>query len=129
MLAAAATLVIPVLLPDMHERYFYLAEVLIVIAIFVDCRFAFAAAGIQAASISTYLGYLENARNVPLGAAAVVAVGAALAAAVVLVLRLRRTAAGADPTNQPDEQAQLPRLGSAPGHSRSTTLLAARAPD
>jgi hypothetical protein len=76
MVAAAATLLIPLLLPQMHERYFYLAEVLTVIAIFVDRRFVLAAICIQAASISTYLAYLENARNVPLGLAAIVALGA-----------------------------------------------------
>jgi Gpi18-like mannosyltransferase len=92
MVAAAATLLIPLLLPQMHERYFYLAEVLTVIAIFVDRRFVAAAVGIQAASISTYLAYLENARNVPLGLAAVVALGAGVAAAVVVVLRLRTPA-------------------------------------
>jgi hypothetical protein len=89
MVAAAATLLIPLLLPQMHERYFYLAEVLTVIAAFVDRRFALAAVGIQAASISTYLAYLENARNLPLGLTAAVALGAALAAVVVVVLRLR----------------------------------------
>jgi len=93
MVAAAATLLIPLLLPQMHERYFYLAEVLTVIAIFVDRRFVLAAIGIQAASISTYLTYLENARNVPLRLAAVVALGAGVAAAVVVVLRLRTPAA------------------------------------
>jgi len=93
MVAAAATLLIPLLLPQMHERYFYLAEVLTAIAIFVDRRFVPAAVGIQAASISTYLAYLENARNVPLGLAAVVALGAGVAAAVVVVLRLRTPAA------------------------------------
>jgi hypothetical protein len=60
-------------LTDGYSFNFYLAEVLTVIAIFVDRRFVLAAAGIQAASISTYVAYLENARNVPLGLAAVVA--------------------------------------------------------
>jgi Gpi18-like mannosyltransferase len=93
MVAAAATLLIPLLLPQMHERYFYLAEVLTVIAIFVDRRFVPAAVGIQAASISTYLAYLENARNVPLGLTAVVALVAGVAAAVVVAVRLRTPAA------------------------------------
>ena len=109
MVAAAATLLIPLLLPQMHERYFYLAEVLTVIAIFVDRRFVLAAIGIQAASISTYLAYLENARNVPLGLAAVVALGAGVAAAVVVVLRLRTPAASG---NQDLQARQRPTVDS-----------------
>jgi Gpi18-like mannosyltransferase len=103
MVAAAATLLIPLLLPQMHERYFYLAEVLMVVAIFVDRRFAVAAVGIQAASISTYLAYLENARNLPLGLTAVIALGAGVAAVVVVVLRLRTPVA---PGNQDLEALQ-----------------------
>ena len=129
MVAAAATLAIPVLLPDMHERYFYLAEVLTVIAIFVDRRFAIAALGIQAASISTYLAYLENARNVPLGLTAMLALGAAVAAAVVLVVRLKASSKDDRRKIVEDGSDQAGRVGNAPGQSRSTSLLAARAPD
>jgi Gpi18-like mannosyltransferase len=112
MVAAAATLLIPLLLPQMHERYFYLAEVLTVIAIFVDRRFVLAAVGIQSASISTYLAYLENARNVPLGLAAVVALGAGVAAAVLVVLRLR-TAVAAGNQNLTAQQASNPSFAEA----------------
>ena len=89
LLAATSTLVIPVLLPEMHERYFYLAEVLLVVAAFVDWRFVLPAVGIQLASITTYLSYLANRTSVPLGWAAVVAVLAALSAAVLLMVALR----------------------------------------
>ena len=67
---------IPLLLPEMHERYFYLAEVLTVLAAFVDRRFIAVAAGIQIASISTYLSYLNDSSPLSLGVAAVVALGA-----------------------------------------------------
>jgi Gpi18-like mannosyltransferase len=112
MVAAAATLLIPLLLPQMHERYFYLAEVLTVIAIFVDRRFVLAAVGIQAASISTYLAYLQSARNVPLGLTAVVALGAGVAAAVLVVLRLR-TAVAAGNQNLTAQQASNPSFAEA----------------
>lgn len=38
LVAATATLVVPLLLPQMQERYFYLAEVLLVVACFVGRR-------------------------------------------------------------------------------------------
>lgn len=85
LLAATSTLVIPMLLPEMHERYFYLAEVLLVVAAFVDWRFVLPAVGIQLASITTYLSYLANRTSVPLGWAAVVAVLATLLATGLLV--------------------------------------------
>ena len=87
-MAATATLVIPLLLPEMHERYFYLAEVLTVLAAFVDRWFIAVAAGIQIASISTYLSYLDNASLLSLGMAAAVAIGAGVLAAIILVRRL-----------------------------------------
>ncbi len=64
---ATAALLIPLLLPNMHERYFYLAEVLLVVACLVDLRFLIPALGIQVASISTYLGYLRNQPLMPVG--------------------------------------------------------------
>jgi hypothetical protein len=89
LVAATATLLVPLLLPQMHERYFYLAEVLLVVACMVDWRFVVPALGIQLASISTYLGYLRNQSLMPLWAAAVFAVAAGLSAAVLLVRSLR----------------------------------------
>jgi Gpi18-like mannosyltransferase len=89
LVAATSTLLIPLLLPQMHERYFYLAEVLLVVACMVDWRFLVPALGIQIASISTYFGYLRNQSLMPLGAAAGFAVAAGLAAAWLLVRTLR----------------------------------------
>lgn len=89
LVAATSALLIPLLLPNMHERYFYLAEVLLVIACMVDLRFLVPALGIQVASISTYLGYLHNQPLMPLQAAAAFASVAGVTAAVLLVLSLR----------------------------------------
>ncbi len=90
LVAAASALVVPLLLPEMHERYFYLAEVLLVLAGFVDRRFLLPAAGIQFASVTTYLSYLLDRPVFPLGAAAAVALASGIGAAVLLVLALNR---------------------------------------
>ncbi len=89
LVAAASTMVIPWLLPEMHERYFYLAEVLLVVAIAVDKRMILPAAAIQAASSITYLSYLGGSDLVPLEITAVFGLVAAVGAGLVLVLRLR----------------------------------------
>ncbi|MGC3994629.1 MAG: glycosyltransferase 87 family protein [Propionicimonas sp.] len=89
LVAACCALVVPLLLPEMHERYFYLAEVLLVLAAFVEWRFALPALGIQLASTSTYLAYLLDTHVVPLAAAAAVAAASGLAAVALLVLALR----------------------------------------
>jgi Gpi18-like mannosyltransferase len=89
LVAATSALLIPLLLPQMHERYFYLAEVLLVVACMVDRRFVVAALGIQVASISTYLGYLRDQPLMPLPVAAVFALAAGVAATWLLVVDLR----------------------------------------
>jgi Gpi18-like mannosyltransferase len=89
LLAAVAALVIPLLLPGMHERYFYLAEVLLVVAGAVDRRFVLPALGLQSASSATYLSYLVNQTAVPLSVSAALALGSGLVAVALLVTRLR----------------------------------------
>lgn len=89
LVAAASTLIIPLLLPQMHERYFYLAEVLTVLAIFVGRGWIAVAACIEAASVSTYLSYLNGTTSIPLGLAALAAMSGAVLAAVLLLRRLR----------------------------------------
>jgi Gpi18-like mannosyltransferase len=90
LVAATATLVVPLLLPEMHERYFYLGEVLaIVAAVAVDRKFAAVALLMQVASTSTYLGYLAEDPLVPLRFASMLALAAAITAIAVLILRLR----------------------------------------
>ncbi|HEY8663998.1 MAG TPA: hypothetical protein VIL68_10310 [Propionibacteriaceae bacterium] len=92
LVAATSTLLIPLLLPQMHERYFYLAEVFLVVAAMVDRRFVVAALGIQVESISTYLGYLRDQPLMPLTVAAVFALAAGVAATWLLVQVLRASA-------------------------------------
>ncbi|MFL6063847.1 MAG: glycosyltransferase 87 family protein [Friedmanniella sp.] len=95
LVAATATLVVPLLLPEMHERYFYVAEVLaVVVAVAVDRRFVAVALLMQLSSTSTYLGYLAGDPLVPLGVASMLALGAAVVAAAVLVTRLRARPGG-----------------------------------
>ncbi|SER12675.1 Protein of unknown function [Microlunatus flavus] len=89
LVAATLSLVVPLLLPEMHERYFFLGEVMAVVAVFVDRRFLVVAGLMQVATLSTYWTYLERQTVLPLEAAAVVALAAAATATVVLVLRLR----------------------------------------
>lgn len=91
LLAASVTLVFPVLLPDMHERYFYVAEVLTVLAVFVNRKFLAVSIGIQFASVFTYLAYLVNGESpiLPLGLLAVAAVASGILAMVLLIRQLR----------------------------------------
>lgn len=51
---------------------------------FIDARYWWAAAGIQLASISTYLSYLLDRTTVPLGWAAVLAGAAGVVACMLL---------------------------------------------
>jgi len=92
LVAATSTLLIPLLLPQRHERYFYLAEVFLVVAAIIDRRFVVAALGIQVESISTYLGYLRDQPLMPLTVAAVFALAAGVAATWLLVQVLRASA-------------------------------------
>ena len=92
LVAATLSLVVPLLLPEMHERYFFLGEVLAVLAAFVDRRFLAVAALMQVATLSTYWTYLARTTVLPLEAASGVALAAAVVATAVLVLRLRRPA-------------------------------------
>jgi hypothetical protein len=89
LVAATCTMVIPWLLPEMHERYFYLAEVLLVLGAAVDKRMLLPAAAIQAASSVTYISYLRGSNVLPLEITAILGLIATIGAAIVLVLRLR----------------------------------------
>ena len=89
LVAATLSLVVPLLLPEMHERYFYLGEVLAVLAAFVDRRFLVVAVLMQIATLSTYWSYLTNTATLPLGTAAGFALVAALTATAISFVRLR----------------------------------------
>lgn len=92
--AAASSYLIPLLLPEMHERYFYLAEVLTVLAAFADWRWVLPAAAIQTAGVTTYLAYLLDHSVFPLRWAAGIALAGGLAAAALLVAGLARDRGG-----------------------------------
>lgn len=87
--AATSTLIIPFLLPQMHERYFYLAEVLLVLVACVQPWFAVPAALIQVASVGTYLSYLRGSNVWPLTVSAGFAAAACLCAGILLVWMCR----------------------------------------
>lgn len=89
LVAATSALLIPLLLPHMHERYFYLAEVLLVVACMVNRRYVVPAVALQIASISTYLAFLRGEALMPLALAAVFAMVAGVAATWFLVVDLR----------------------------------------
>ena len=92
LVAATSALIIPLLLPHMHDRYFYLAEILLVVACMVNRRFVVAALGLQVASISTYLAFLRGEPLMPLALAAVFALAAGVVATWLLVQVLRTSA-------------------------------------
>ena len=103
LVAATVSLVLPLLLPEMHERYFYLGEVLALVAVLVDRRFLAVALLMQVATLSTYWTYLQRTTVLPLEAASVLALLAAVVATTVLVLRLRRRAT-AGPVGRTEER-------------------------
>ncbi len=93
LLLIASTLAIstPFFLPSMHDRYFFLADVLTVMVAFVVPRAWPAAVLMQLASLPTYLSYLWGV-SVPFAAAGA---SAALALAwTVLVLLARKPSLG-----------------------------------
>jgi hypothetical protein len=59
-LAATQLVAIPFFLPEMHDRYFYLADALLVAAAFVVPRLIPAAVAAEAASLIVYGAYLWN---------------------------------------------------------------------
>ncbi|MET9316365.1 glycosyltransferase 87 family protein [Kribbella sp. NPDC003505] len=79
---AASALLTPYLLPSMHERYFYLAEVLTVLAAFWRPVLLPVPVLLQVAAVSTYLNYFLRPRQV--GDLRVLAVLLAVAIGVLL---------------------------------------------
>lgn len=88
--AASSALIVPLLLPEMHERYFYLAEVLLLVAVAIRPAWLIPAMGIQAASAVTYLAFLRGSDIVPLGWLAALAAVAGVSAAFLLRRELAR---------------------------------------
>jgi Gpi18-like mannosyltransferase len=59
-LLAATLLISPYLLPKMHDRYFYPADVFLALLAFIHPRCRYAALAIQAASLAVTLAYLSG---------------------------------------------------------------------
>jgi Gpi18-like mannosyltransferase len=81
-------LVIPFLLPDMHERYFFLADVVSIIYAFYFPRFFFVAIIVQLCSLLSYAPYLLNTQIVGLSFVAFVVLVMSIVTLTDLVLTL-----------------------------------------
>jgi Gpi18-like mannosyltransferase len=89
LLATFSVLLAPFLLPHMHERYFYAADVLTIVLAFYRPRWAFVAVLVQLASLLSYWPFLFRHDAVPLAVLALVET-AALVSLCVLAVRLVR---------------------------------------
>jgi Gpi18-like mannosyltransferase len=65
--ATVSVLLLPFLLPQMHERYFYLAEIFSLLLACLSVRMVWVAAAIQFASAITYLVEFLNDDALPIG--------------------------------------------------------------
>ncbi len=65
-LAAACLLILPYILPMMHDRYFFLAEVFFLLFAFFRPRISFVAVGLQIAALVTYSYYFFGTSFLPL---------------------------------------------------------------
>ena len=112
-LATTAAIAAPFLLPGMHERYFFLADVLTVVAAFyLPRRLWFLPLMIQTASLMSYVSFLFGTR--PPGGypvLAVVVLAAGVLAAYHLLRDLRPPPQPAPPVRQDEPAADEPDSG------------------
>jgi Gpi18-like mannosyltransferase len=87
-IALVFALAIPFLLPEMHERYFYLADVLSIIYAFYFPRYFFVAILVQVCSLLSYAPYLMNTQIVGLSYVAFFELVTSIIVFVDLVLAL-----------------------------------------
>lgn len=87
-IALVFALAIPFLLPEMHERYFYLADVVSIIYAFYFPRYFFVAILVQACSLLSYAPYLMNTQIVGLSYVAFAELVLSIIVFVDLVLAL-----------------------------------------
>lgn len=88
-LTALLVLAIPFVLPEMHERYFYLADIASIVMAFYVRGYWPVAALVSGASLAGYAPFLWQSTPVPLGVAAVMELVAVLLTAWVAVDVLR----------------------------------------
>lgn len=88
-LATTVVLTVPFLLPQMHERYFYLADVLTIVTAFYVRRYWPVALVVSACSLLSYAPFLWNTTIVPLPLVAFAEFLAVLATVAVLIAVLR----------------------------------------
>lgn len=88
-LAAASVLVTPLLLPHMHERYFFAADILLIVAAYLVPRLMPIAVAVQIVSFSSSWSFLVDRELFPLAVLAVVQLGAAAALVTWIVLTAR----------------------------------------
>jgi Gpi18-like mannosyltransferase len=86
--AAFSLLLVPFVLPHMHERYFYAADMLTIVLAFFRQRWAFVAVLVQVVSFLSYWPFLFGHEAVPLATLAMVETGAVVALGVLLACRL-----------------------------------------
>ena len=72
LLAATVALTVPFLLPEMHERYFYLADVMCIVAAGYRPKLCWVAVLATLCSLATYATFLWNVTVVDLGVVAFV---------------------------------------------------------
>jgi Gpi18-like mannosyltransferase len=77
-LAALCTLVMPYIMPKMHDRYFFTAEVLLCILSCVDRAFVLPAALVLSASLLSYVSYFQQHERLSMLAVSLAANTAAL---------------------------------------------------
>lgn len=84
-LVTATVLAVPFFLPEMHERYFYLADVLTIVTAFYLRRFWPVAFAVSASSLLAYAPFLWRATPVPLPLVSFVEFLAVVATLVAMV--------------------------------------------
>jgi Gpi18-like mannosyltransferase len=112
-LAAALVLAVPFLLPEMHERYFYLADVLAILAAFHVRRFWPVAVVVNLCSVLSYAPFLWNRSVVALP---LVAFAEFLAVLVTLAVLVRVLA-------EPKWRGLRPARGTSTGQASARTAL------
>jgi Gpi18-like mannosyltransferase len=83
--AALFSIMVPFLLPGMHERYFFLADVLTVLLAFQRPRLWFVPVLVQGASLLSYAPYLLGGYLTPMAVPAAMMLAALLATVVALI--------------------------------------------